>query len=105
MTVKLSVGGGGGDAGGGCALRASRGLAAPSGGVQIERPRRGALGSQPALEAQGVLYGVGEAEGDGSSMSCGCSPARTRDTWLLVSYIHFCTTRRSHGECRDSEVL
>ena len=31
--------GGGGDAAGGCALRASRGLATPSGGVQIERPR------------------------------------------------------------------
>ena len=64
-TVKIgpSVGGGGGDAGGGCALRASRGLAAPSGGVQIERLRRGALGSQPALEAQGVLYGVGEGDG------------------------------------------
>ena len=56
-------GGDGGDAGGGCALRASRGLAAPSGGVQVERPRRGALGSQPALEAQGVLCGVGEGDG------------------------------------------
>ena len=64
-TVKIgpSVGGGWGDAGGGCALRASRGLAAPSGGVQVERPRRGALGSQPALEAQGVLCGVGEGDG------------------------------------------
>ena len=60
---KTVSGGGGGDAGGGCALRASRGLAAPSGGVQIERPRRGALGSQPALEAQGVLCGVGEGDG------------------------------------------
>ena len=65
VAVKIgpSVGGGGGDAGGGCALRASRGLAAPSGGVQVERPRRGALGSQPALEAQGVLCGVGEGDG------------------------------------------
>ena len=54
--------GGGGDAGGGCALRASAAWPHPR-GVYKSSARGWTLGSQPALEAQGVLCGVGEGDG------------------------------------------